>query len=306
MPYPNEHAARLKNPGQFAEGSFRRTNGSGKGMVQGVVIPSTIAVIWAKPKVKDKPSDPPLAQALRFPISNWTEAQARAWLKNNKIKFILFEPAAPEEKKAVKKRAYPKAAYAEAPTENQSTWRYPHHDQKDGKLQVNREMLKKALSAARGETTGVRAKAETLAHLEEHAKSEGEDKRVQKRLGFRLMKANARNRVVLGIVYEPDVVDYDGDWASREVIEKACHGFMMRHGVVGVMHDGSKTKSRIEKEGKRRVVECYVAPVNMVIGEQTIREGTWIIGVKILDDADWQGVLDGKYNGFSMDGWVEV
>ena len=48
MPFKNEHAARLQNPGRFDPKSFRRTKGSGKGTVQGVKIPTTIDVIWAK------------------------------------------------------------------------------------------------------------------------------------------------------------------------------------------------------------------------------------------------------------------
>ncbi len=93
MPYPNEHAARLKSPGIFDEKSFRRTNGSGKGKVQGVTIPKSIAVIWGKLKGKSAPSDPVIAQALRFPISRWTKDSALKWLKTNKIKYILFEEA---------------------------------------------------------------------------------------------------------------------------------------------------------------------------------------------------------------------
>lgn len=98
MPYPNEHAARLRNPDDFDPKSFRRTHGSGDGRVQGVKIPETIDVIWGKLKDANKPSDPVIAQALRFPVKNWTEAEARNWLKKNEIKYIDFEPAKKEEK----------------------------------------------------------------------------------------------------------------------------------------------------------------------------------------------------------------
>lgn len=87
MPYPNEHAARLKDPGQFDE--FRRTAGSGAGRVQGVKVPRSIDVIWGKKKGQAGV----VAQALRFPVSRWTVEEARAWLKANDISFIEFEPA---------------------------------------------------------------------------------------------------------------------------------------------------------------------------------------------------------------------
>jgi len=86
MPFENEHSARLKSPGQFYR--FRRTKGSGKGMVQGVKVPASISVIWGfkkKSGVAEK-DEIPIAQALRFPIKTWTVAEAKAWLKKNKIK----------------------------------------------------------------------------------------------------------------------------------------------------------------------------------------------------------------------------
>lgn len=78
MPYPNEHAARLKEPGQYAE--FRRENnkfGDGR------------HAIWG---IKKKPRKVEL-QAVRFDAKKHTVAQAKKWLKDNGYKPILFEPA---------------------------------------------------------------------------------------------------------------------------------------------------------------------------------------------------------------------
>jgi HK97 family phage major capsid protein len=47
---------------------------------------------------KIKGEDAMTVQAYRFPIEKFTEAQARKWLKDNKIEPIAFEPAEPEEK----------------------------------------------------------------------------------------------------------------------------------------------------------------------------------------------------------------
>lgn len=91
MPYPNEHSARLKSPDSFDEIRVRRTNGSGEGVVQGVKIPGSIAVIWYI--IKSDGQEVPVAQSLRFPISEWTESEAKAWLKKNEIKHTMFEPA---------------------------------------------------------------------------------------------------------------------------------------------------------------------------------------------------------------------
>lgn len=90
-PYPNEHAARLKDPDGFNPDTFRRKK---DGTIYGSTkVPNTIAVIWGKLKGSDKPADPPIPQALRFPTKNWTVAAAKKWLKDNKVKYIAFEPA---------------------------------------------------------------------------------------------------------------------------------------------------------------------------------------------------------------------
>jgi len=94
MPYPNEHAARLRDPGEFDPKSFRRVNG---GTIFGTIkVPKTVAVIWGKLKGKAKPSDSVIPQALRFPVKNWTVAEARRWIKENNVKTKSFEPASKE------------------------------------------------------------------------------------------------------------------------------------------------------------------------------------------------------------------
>jgi ATP-dependent protease ClpP protease subunit/cytochrome c556 len=97
MPYPNEHAARLLDP-DTPHLRVRRTHGSGDGYVQGVHVPDTIDIIWYI-IVSEEKKEVPVAQALRFPIKHWTEKEARNWLEENKIKYILFEPASNEEEK---------------------------------------------------------------------------------------------------------------------------------------------------------------------------------------------------------------
>lgn len=90
-PFPNEHSARLKEPGQFDDKTFRRTP---DGAIYGSKkVPATAAVIWGKLKGAAKPSDNPIPQSIRFPTDNWTVAQAKAWLKDNNVKYIRFEAA---------------------------------------------------------------------------------------------------------------------------------------------------------------------------------------------------------------------
>ena len=105
MPYPNEHSARLKKPGDFDPKSFRRTNG---GTIYGTKkVPKTISIIWAKLKRKNKPKDPPIPQALRFPTKSWTVQKSKKWLKDNNIKYLIFEPAKKKEKQSMSDNTAP-------------------------------------------------------------------------------------------------------------------------------------------------------------------------------------------------------
>lgn len=95
MPYPGEHAARIRQPNLFDPNTFRRTSG-GKATLPGsgtITIPKTVGIIWGKLKDFNKPSDQPQVQALRFPKKNWTADAAKKWLTDNKVKYISFEPA---------------------------------------------------------------------------------------------------------------------------------------------------------------------------------------------------------------------
>lgn len=94
-PYPNEHSARLQDPDRFDEKTYRRKK---DGTIYGKIkVPATISVIWGKLKEHNKPADNPIPQALRFPIENWTVAEAKKWLKDNNIKYTRFEPAKKED-----------------------------------------------------------------------------------------------------------------------------------------------------------------------------------------------------------------
>jgi HK97 family phage major capsid protein len=76
-PYPNEHAVRLVDPGQFDR--FRRKNND---FAQGI---DSIYGI--------KGDDPVRLQALRFDAARFTVSEAKKWLSDHDYKPISFEPA---------------------------------------------------------------------------------------------------------------------------------------------------------------------------------------------------------------------
>ena len=81
-PFPNEHAARVKDPSEFEQDTFRRKN-----------IANGVDIIIGKLKGSDKTE----VQTYRFDKKVFTEEQAKEWLKEHKAGNKMFEPAVKDE-----------------------------------------------------------------------------------------------------------------------------------------------------------------------------------------------------------------
>lgn len=77
MPYPNHHACRMRDPGDFVPGSMRTVKKENAAILIG----------------KLKSSGNIATQSIRYPVDKWTESGARAQCEKNKG--IMFEPAEP-------------------------------------------------------------------------------------------------------------------------------------------------------------------------------------------------------------------
>lgn len=117
---------------------------------------------------------------------------------------------------------------------------------------------------------------------------------VTKEMVAQLIKADAEKRLVYGIVLEPDTEDTQGDIISAGEIEKAAHRFLVASRTVGDSH---------RKPAGAQVVESYIAPVALTLGEQAVKAGSWVMAVKIADEKIWNAVQEGEYTGFSIGGF---
>lgn len=91
-PHVNQHKAILLKADAVDPVRIRETNGSGTGTVQGKKIPESVSVTWFI--LKDASGkETPRAQALKFKKAEYTEANAKAWLKDNSIKYESFDVA---------------------------------------------------------------------------------------------------------------------------------------------------------------------------------------------------------------------
>jgi len=112
-----------------------------------------------------------------------------------------------------------------------------------------------------------------------------------------ITKEDDAQKIVYGVVYEPDIEDSHGDFMTSEDIEKSAHGFLAEHRKIDKQHNFS--------EGYGDVVESYIAPTDMTIGDQGIVKGSWILAVKASDEI-WDDIQKGEITGFSLAGTAVV
>jgi len=117
-----------------------------------------------------------------------------------------------------------------------------------------------------------------------------------------ITKVNKEKQLVTGVVLEPNVIDAQGDIISAEAIERAAHTFLARYNratQLGLLHE-------IFGENGIELVESWIAPVDLKLGSQRVKQGTWLMTNKIIDDALWKRVKSGDITGFSIGGTATV
>lgn len=148
-----------------------------------------------------------------------------------------------------------------------------------------------------------------------------------------IRKAEAE-RYTLGIVYEPNTLDSDNEYAGPAAIKRAAWGFMEK-----LQAQGSMTKQALvlleavqkaltSSDGVRldvtelldvvqkgrlgdqhaswddsygRVVECYVAPCDFELDGEHILKGSWLLGV-VWSQEQFAKIKSGERRGYSMGG----
>lgn len=99
--------------------------------------------------------------------------------------------------------------------------------------------------------------------------------------------------VVYGIVYAPDEVDTQGDFASAKTIKKAAYSFMKSSNLecVDVNHDLNK-------------VDAYICESWIVKSKDEFFDevGAWAVGIKVEDDELKKMIKAGEISGLSMYG----
>lgn len=152
----------------------------------------------------------------------------------------------------------------------------------------------------------------------------------------RFIAKSDKKYYTLGIVYEPDTVDSQGDFADAEEIEKACWNFMRRlqgrdtltktalrvlEEVVKAAESGESVRlditdayEAVQKRGLNdmhipsendeelgTIVECYIAPTDFEVNGETVKKGTWLLGV-VWNPEYFEKIEKGERTGLSLEG----
>lgn len=112
-----------------------------------------------------------------------------------------------------------------------------------------------------------------------------------------IAKADDAQRLVYGIVYEPNVADAHGDYMTPAEIEKAAHGFLKDAREIDKQHDF--------QGGVGEVVESYIAPSDFEMGDEMIKKGSWVLVTKASDEI-WEQIQKGEITGYSMAGTADI
>ena len=106
-------------------------------------------------------------------------------------------------------------------------------------------------------------------------------------------------RVVIGVVLEPTKEmgqpDTQRDVYSAAEVQKSAYNYMEHHQNVGLQHQA-------DISDKVHVILNWVTLEDTTINGQPVTKGTWLMGVRVNDDALWADVKAGKITGFSIGG----
>ena len=113
-------------------------------------------------------------------------------------------------------------------------------------------------------------------------------------LPIRIVKSDEEKGLIYGVVYEPDTVDTQGDWADSATIERAAHDFLIKGKVrmVDTMHDYTPIDGG--------VVESFIKN-GEAKNYPDAKDGAWLVAIK-PDDMTKMKVKSGEYRGLSLSG----
>lgn len=116
-------------------------------------------------------------------------------------------------------------------------------------------------------------------------------------------KLNDDERIVVGVVMVPEVVDAHGDVTSAKEIAKVIKRFNRRYRKFNIQHKG--------RDVSITMLKSYAAPANHVINGKDVVKGSWVLSSQIGQTGRrnkklWADIKAGKITGYSIEGYAET
>ena len=105
----------------------------------------------------------------------------------------------------------------------------------------------------------------------------------------------ALNEELMQVTYVamlPDSTDLAGDFTSAEEVRKAKESFNKSEQRANLFH--------MSMTDTFAVIESYLAPADMILNNQAVLKGTWLMTLQINDSDLWELVKSGDINGISV------
>ena len=105
----------------------------------------------------------------------------------------------------------------------------------------------------------------------------------------------ALNEELMQVTYVamlPDSTDLAGDFTSAEEVRKAKESFNKSEQRANLFH--------MSMTDTFSVLESYLAPADMILNNQAVLKGTWLMTLQINDSDLWELVKSGDINGISI------
>ncbi len=126
-----------------------------------------------------------------------------------------------------------------------------------------------------------------------------------KKIKYKVQKANRHKQLVYGVVLEPDVLDSQNDYMLSTQVERAAHNYMKKslRGKANVSKLQHRTMGFFKNKPSVVPVESYIAPMDFSYdGQEIVKKGTWVMVLHVEDPNVWDDVLSGNYTGLSIGG----
>lgn len=108
-------------------------------------------------------------------------------------------------------------------------------------------------------------------------------------------------RIVTGVVADPETVDSYGNIMDAETIRRAALEFMEYFQNMGVNHEKGPDGKPVTLNDQIRILESWVTREESIINGRRVPAGAWVLTVRVVSDEIWEGVLNGEFIGFSLE-----